>query len=171
MTVSRLIFKLLYPFCCSDTKLILGNMDTKAEIIQRCVDDKLKDDIARTWDFNSEAPPPDDFEKWVNILEAGTFNPIERIAIKAALYNHKREATRKIIYSTLVGGGYTSKKEEDYRDHPDPEMDEYCGQLQGHLKGYPGYEDEPIHPHYGDDPTQELEEILKDCFGEENQCK
>ena len=146
MTVSRLIFKLLYPFCCSDTKIILGNMDTKAEIIQRCVDDKLKDDIARTCDFNSEAPPPDDFEKWVNILEAGTFNPVERIAIKAALYSHRREATRKIIYSTLVDGEVvaTFKDSSSWKE-------ESSAQRQ-----------------------TEIEKIINDFgkdFGEENQCK
>ena len=159
-------------------------MDDNADVIQRCINRDLKhqveNQVARTW--NVKAPynlqPTGNFSRWIKILEVGTFNPIERLVIKAALYKHKREATKKIICSTLVDGEYTSKEEEkdeeDYRDHPDPEMDEYCGQLEGHLKGYPGYEDEPIHPHlnldYGDEPTQELEEILKD-FGEENQCK
>ena len=121
-------------------------MDTKAEIIQRCVDDKLKDDIARTWDFNSEPPPPDNFEKWVNILEAGTFNPVERIAIKAALYRHRREATRKIIYSTLVDGEVvaTFKDRSSWKE-------ESSAQRQ-----------------------TEIEKIINDFgkdFGEENQCK
>ena len=118
MTVSRLIFKLLYPFCCSDTKIILGNMDAKAEIIQRCIDDKLKDDATRTWDFSPTVsfdhsePHPDNFGRWLEILEVGTFNPVEQIAIKAALYDYKRAATKQMIYSTLVDGEFASEESD-----------------------------------------------------------
>ena len=138
-------------------------MDDKADAIQRCIDEKLKHQIeseaARTWDY--EAQSTGNFSRWVKILEVGTFNLIERLVIKAALYSHKRMATKKIICSTLIDGGYTSKEEEDYRDYPDPEMDKYHGELQGHLKGYPGYENAPIHPQYGDvTELDDLKEIL-----------
>ena len=103
MTVSRLVFKLLYPLCCADTKIILGNMDAKTEEIQQCANDRIKQVLPgeHGWVGNRYK---EDFGKWLDILERGTFNPVERIAIKAALYDHKREATRKLIYSTLVGG-------------------------------------------------------------------
>ena len=103
MTVSRLIFKLLYPFCCPDTKIILGNMDAKAEAIQHCADDRIKQLVSGEHGW---AGPRygDNFGRWLDILEVGTFNPVERIAIRAALYDHEREATRKLICSTLVGG-------------------------------------------------------------------
>ena len=99
-------------------------MDDKADAIQRCIDEKLKHQIeseaARTWDY--EAQSTGNFSRWVKILEVGTFNPIERLVIKAALYSHKRMATKKIICSTLVDGGYTSEKEEEgYIDYPDTE--------------------------------------------------
>ena len=113
MTVARLVFKLLCPLCCADTKIILGNMDAKAEAIQRCVNGRTKQCVDGSWDLGPEVlPPRDDFEKWLDILEVGTFNPIERIAIKAALYDHKREATRKLICSTLVGGDVVDKIRE-----------------------------------------------------------
>lgn len=102
MTVSRLVFKLLYPLCCADTKIILGNMDAKAEQIQQCANDRVKQVLQRGRFGNIYK---EDFGKWLDILERGTFSPVERIAIKAALYDHKREATRKLIYSTLVDGG------------------------------------------------------------------
>ena len=104
MTVSRLVFKLLYPLCCADTKIILGNMDAKAEQIQQCANDRVKQVLPgeRGWVGNIYK---EDFGRWLDILERGTFSPVERIAIKAALYDHKREATRKLIYSTLVDGG------------------------------------------------------------------
>jgi hypothetical protein len=99
-------------------------MDDKAELIQRCIDEDLKYQVesqaARTWDY--EAQSTGNFSRWVKILEVGTFNPIERLVIKAALYSHKRMATKKIICSTLVDGGYTSEKEEEgYIDYPDTE--------------------------------------------------
>tara|TARA_R110000851_G_scaffold280738_1_gene434024 strand:+ start:301 stop:654 length:354 start_codon:yes stop_codon:yes gene_type:complete len=111
MTVSRLVFKLLYPLCCADTKIILGNMDAKAEQIQQCANDRVKQVLPgeRGWVGNIYK---EDFGKWLDILERGTFNPVERIAIKAALYDHKREATRKIIYSTLVGGDVVDRIRE-----------------------------------------------------------
>jgi len=122
--LSKLIFKSLYLFCSPNTKIILGNMDDKAELIQRCIDEDLKYQVesqaARTWDY--EAQSTGNFSRWVKILEVGTFNPIERLVIKAALYSHKRMATKKIICSTLVDGGYTSEKEEEgYIDYPDTE--------------------------------------------------
>tara|TARA_R110000751_G_scaffold264975_1_gene364090 strand:- start:669 stop:1016 length:348 start_codon:yes stop_codon:yes gene_type:complete len=80
-------------------------MDAKAATVQLSVYLKLKDDVGRTWGFTPE-PTVIDFGKWVEILELGTFNPVEQIAIKAALYNHRRAATKKIIFSTLVAGEY-----------------------------------------------------------------
>ena len=106
--LSKLIFKSLYPFCSQNTKIILGNMDDRANAIQRCMDAKLEslveNGVKQTTVYLREM----DFATWVSILEVGTFNPIERLAIKAALYKHKREATKKIICSTLVDGGYIS---------------------------------------------------------------
>ena len=113
---SRLIFKLLYPFCSSNTKIILSNMDDKTELIQRCIDEKLKyqieNEAARMWAASAIANG--NFGRWIKILEVGTFNLIERLAIKAALHKHKREATKKIICSTLIDGEYTSDKTENY---------------------------------------------------------
>jgi len=113
MTVSRLIFKLLYPFCSPSTKIILGNMDAKAATVQFSVYLQLKDDIGRTWGLRNPEPTVIDFSKWIEILELGTFNPVEQIAIKAALYNHRRAATKKIIFSTLVDGEYAPELEEN----------------------------------------------------------
>ena len=86
MTVSRLVFKLLYPLCCADTKIILGNMDAKAGAIQQCAKDRIKEVLPgeRGWVGNIYK---EDFGKWLDILERGTFSPVERIAIKAALYD------------------------------------------------------------------------------------
>jgi hypothetical protein len=100
MTVSRLVFRLLYPLCCADTKVILGSMDIRTGEIRRCINARIKQAVYR----DVGRPTGGDFVKWLDILERGTFNPVERIAIKAALYDHKREATRKLIYSTLVDG-------------------------------------------------------------------
>ena len=113
MTASRLIFKLLYPFCSPSTKIILGNMDAKAATVQFSVYLQLKDDIGRTWGLRNPEPTVIDFSKWIEILELGTFNPVEQIAIKAALYNHRRAATKKIIFSTLVDGEYAPELEEN----------------------------------------------------------
>jgi hypothetical protein len=99
MTVARLVFKSLYPFCCATTKMILGNMDAKTEEIQRCVNQELSGELGWVHQRGRES-----FGKWLDILEKGTFNLVERIAIKAALHDYKQEATRKLIYSTLVGG-------------------------------------------------------------------
>jgi len=82
-------------------------MDDKANAIQRCMDAKLES-LVENGDSNYVYLREMDFATWVSILEVGTFNPIERLAIKAALYKHKREATKKIICSTLVDGGYIS---------------------------------------------------------------
>ena len=86
-------------------------MDDKTELIQRCIDEKLKYQIeseaARTW--TASAITNGNFSRWIKILEIGTFNLIERLAIKAALYNHKRMATKKIIYDTLLRGEYVSE--------------------------------------------------------------
>ena len=102
MTVARLVFKSLYPFCCAATKIILGNMDAKTEEIQRCVYQDFFWELPRgRWDFHGDR---ESFGKWLDILERGTFNLVERIAIKAALHDYKREATRKLIYNTLVDG-------------------------------------------------------------------
>ena len=155
-------------------------MDDKTELIQRCIDEKLKYQIeseaARTWAASATANG--NFSRWIKILETGTFNLIERVTIKAALHKHRREATKKIICSTLIDGGYTSeeeadrqrKYEEDNVDYPDdPEIEKYNADLAAHLKGYPGYEDEPIHPHaeYEFDASRDVNEILKDW----NKCK
>jgi hypothetical protein len=89
-------------------------MDDKTELIQRCIDEKLKYQIeseaARTW--AASAITNGNFSRWIKILEIGTFNLIERLAIKAALYNHKRMATKKIIYDTLLRGEYVSESKE-----------------------------------------------------------
>ena len=96
-------------------------MDDRAKSIQRCIDEKLKYQIeseaARTWDY--EAQSTGNFSRWVKILEVGTFNPIERIAINAALYSHKRMATKKIIYDTLLQGGYARSNKEESRESGD----------------------------------------------------
>ena len=93
-------------------------MDDKTELIQRCIDEKLKYQIeseaARTWAASATANG--NFSRWIKILETGTFNLIERVTIKAALHKHRREATKKIICSTLIDGGYTSEEEEE-EDH------------------------------------------------------
>ena len=94
-------------------------MDDKADAIQRCIDEKLKHQIeseaARTWDY--EAQSTGNFSRWVKILEVGTFNLIERLVIKAALYSHKRMATKKIIYDTLLQSGYArSESPKKYGD-------------------------------------------------------
>jgi hypothetical protein len=110
--LSELIFKLLYPFCSANTKIILSNMEDRAKLIQRCIDEKLKYQIeseaSRAWDF-SRAQSTENFSRWIKILEIGTFNLIEYLAIKAVLYNHKRMATKKIIYDTLLRGEYVSE--------------------------------------------------------------
>jgi hypothetical protein len=120
-------------------------MDTKAATVQLSVYLKLKNDVGGVWGFTPE-PTVIDFGKWIEILELGTFNPVERIAIKAALYNHKREATRKIICSTLVDGEVvaTFKDSSSWKE-------ESSAQRQ-----------------------TEIEKIINDFgkdFGEENQCK
>lgn len=88
-------------------------MDAKAATVQFSVYLQLKDDIGRTWGLRNPEPTVIDFSKWIEILELGTFNPVEQIAIKAALYNHRRAATKKIIFSTLVDGEYAPELEEN----------------------------------------------------------
>ena len=117
-------------------------MDDKAALIQRCIDEDLKYQVesqaARTWDYKVQSTG--NFSRWVKILEVGTFNPIERLVIKAALYSHKRMATKKIIYDTLLQGGYArSNKEESnggWNGYTQRESGDCKGGIEGILKDW-----------------------------------
>ena len=87
-------------------------MDDNADVIQRCIDEQLNHQLGDYEELSTE-----NFRRWVKILEAGTFNPIDQIAINAALYSHKRMATKKIIYDTLLQSGYArSESPKKYGD-------------------------------------------------------
>ena len=59
-------------------------MNDKADVIQRCIDEQLNHQLGDYEELSTE-----NFRRWVKILEAGTFNPIDQIAINAALYSLK----------------------------------------------------------------------------------
>ena len=146
-------------------------MDDKADVIQRCINEDLKYQVesqaARTWDY--EARSTGNFSRWIKILEIGTFNLIERVTIKAALHKHRREATKKIICSTLIDGEYTSDKTENYTpEDKEAWQDAMIDELEaGKTENYA-----PT-PRMGDDDdddedaSRDVNEILKDW----NKCK